>query len=114
MPRGFHRSGLMAVDMAGLRSDHPLMRAECRRNYRHVGLSSSDQEMHGKAVIPTGLPNQLCSVGTVLILTVAHSLIQIGFYQFLQHSGMSAFIIVTLKQYHLSLILSYFFKISRI
>ena len=97
MSRGFHRSRLMTVNMAGLRADHSLMGPKPRRDHRHIGLCASDQEMDRQLFIPAGPADQGGRIGTMPVLSIAHRLFHIGFHQFFHHLRMGAFVIVALK-----------------
>ena len=97
MSTGFHRTGLMDIDMSRDSTEHTLVLAKCRIDHGDIGLGSAYQEMYCQAVIPTGLTDFFSRHFTVLILAVARCLLHIGLHQTLQHLRMRSLIIVTLE-----------------
>ena len=97
MSAGFHRTGLMDIDMSRDSAEHALVLAKCCIDHCDIGLGPTYQEMDCQAVIPTCLTDLLARLFTVFILTVARCLLHIGLHQALQHLRMRSFIIVTLE-----------------
>ena len=97
MSAGFHRTGLMDIDMSRDSAEHALVLAKCCIDHCEIGLGTTYQEMDCQAVIPTCLTDLLARLFTVFILTVARCLFHIGLHQTLQHLRMRSLIIVTLE-----------------
>ena len=97
MSAGFHRTGLMDINMSRDSAEHTLVLAKCRIDHGDIGLGSTYQEMYCQAVIPTDLTDLLARLFTVFVLAVTRCLLHIGLHQTLQHLRMRSLIIVTLE-----------------
>ena len=81
MSAGFHRTGLMDIDMSCDSAKHALVLAKCCIDHGDIGLGSAYQEMDCQTVIPTGLTDLLARLFAVFILAVARCLLHIGLHQ---------------------------------
>ena len=64
---------------------------------RHIRLCAAYQEMYRQSIVTAGLSDQLRRMPAMGILTVAGSLLHIGFQHFFHYLRMSAFIVIALK-----------------
>ena len=97
MSAGFHRAGLMDIDVSCGGTEHTLVPAKCRIDHGDIGLGSAYQKMDCQMVIPARLADLLPRLLTVFVLTVARGLLHVGLYQALQYLGMRSFVIITLE-----------------
>lgn len=81
MSTGFHRTGLMDINMSRDSAEHTLVLAKCRIDHGDIGLGSTYKEMYCQAVILTGLTDLLACLVTVFILAVTRCLLHVGLYQ---------------------------------
>ena len=96
----FDRACFMGIQVACIRTEYPLMRAQNRRDHSHICLCTAHQKMHICIFSADNFFDQRsCSVA-VGVNTVACSLFHICFHQSVQNSGMHAFCIVTFKTNH--------------
>lgn len=75
---GFNGTGLMDVDMASIRSDHPLVGLQQAGGDDLIGLSPSGHEINLGLGTATGLSDLLCGGKAVLILAVAGKVLHVG------------------------------------
>ena len=79
---GFHRSGLVNIDMSGRGADHGLVGAECRCNHCKVDLSAAHQKVDGSVLTADFLPDQIPGPAAVLLIhAVSGVLDEIGFHE---------------------------------
>ena len=97
---GLDGTGLMHVDVAGIRAEHALPRFECRRDNCQVCLRCTDKKMHIGVWRVAQLFDLRSGLGAVFVLTIAGGLVKIGFLHPIQHSGGGTLAVVTFKTKH--------------
>ena len=102
MAAGFHRAGLMHVDMPGGGAQHALMGTQDGGDHRHIGLGAAHQKMHGGLRGLAGRADQRPGALAVGVLAVAGGLLHIGAGQRLQDRRMRALHIITVKTDHIA------------
>ena len=96
---GFHRTGLVDIDMPRLCAQNTLMGTQACIN--QIGLGAAYQEVYCQAFIPAGLSDQPSGLFTIVILSITGSLFQIGLKELFHDFRMCSFCIITLKISHL-------------
>ena len=97
---GLYRSGLMDVDVAGLRGNYALMRAQRCADHGEIGLRAAHQEVDAGLRRPAGLPDEFPGLAAELILPIAHGLCQIGGAELFQNPGMRSLGVIAVKVDH--------------
>ena len=99
---GFHRAGLMYMDVAGVGTQCALPWLQRGVDDRQVGLGRAHKEMHGSVRgIAQGADLIGCG-GTIAVLAVAGGLVKVGFLHQVQHRRGGTFTVVTFKAKHKS------------
>ena len=106
MARGFHSSGFVNMDMAGISTEHSLIGTESGGDYDEVCVSSAYKKMNSGIRTSAEVPDQICRFAAIGIFTVTGCLFKICFGQFLKNARMCAFVIITVKINRDSLVLS--------
>ena len=101
---GFHGTGFMAVDMAGLCRHNSLISGKQRVDHHRVGLGAAADEIHRRIRTAAGCPDFFACGCTVFVFPIANLLNQVGFNQSFQNPGMRPFQIITFKMQHRSIL----------
>ena len=75
------RSGLMDIDMPGIRRDHTLMRPQNRRDHGRIRLRAAHKELHLCIFLRTECADLHPRSLTINILPITRRLLQIRLHQ---------------------------------
>ena len=97
---GFHGTGLVDIDVSGVRTQCSLVGAQGGINHSHIGLGSAHQKMDGNILPATFLPDFGGGSSAIRILAIAGGLHHIDCKQPLHHLFMAAFAVIVVKINH--------------
>ena len=96
----FDRAGLMRGNVAGVRGNNALMRAQDRGDHGAVDLRAAYEELYLTLRQSAALAQQGAGGFAVGVLSVAGGLLAVRFNQCPEHIGMRAFQIIAFKPFH--------------